>query len=329
VDRARPADRAADRDIGAQRRSRLRFAAIVAAALVIGATLGFAIRVGQVGGLAAWLAGAGSDVLPTFDVPPYAARGRLVAVDGRSVYLDCRGAGSPTVILETGFSGGADGWGYVLDGVAAFTRVCAWDRPGIGRSPTRGLHSAGEAAADLRAALETAGEKGPFIAVAHSFGGVYARVFAAAGPPGGRAATARDTVLAFVMLDTYEPDLGVADDPALSPETRAMVRQSLVDGGAMFQAGEELDWAATLAELRPLNPTELPALLLFTDPSQHYGGHEPAVTEPLIAAWYRAIRVRYPNGTLEIVPTGHFVQLERPDLVIDRVRQLVTEQRAG
>src|SRR5207249_1213661 len=98
-----------------------------------------------------------------------------------------------------------------------------------------------------------------------------------AGPPGGRDATARDAVLAFVMLDTYEPDLGVADDPALSPETRAMVRQALDDGGTMLQAGEEVDWAATLAELRPLNPTELPAVLLMTDPHQHYSGHEPAV----------------------------------------------------
>src|SRR5439155_848236 len=134
--------------------------------------------------------------------------------------------------------------------------VCAWDRPGIGRSTARGLHSAGEAASDLRAALQTAGEAGPFIAVAHSLGGVYARLFAAADPPGGRDATPRDAVLAFVMLDTYEPDLGVADDPALSPETRAMVQQSLDEGGAAFRAGEELDWAATLAELAPLRHTE-------------------------------------------------------------------------
>jgi pimeloyl-ACP methyl ester carboxylesterase len=295
--------------------------------VAIGGAAGLAIDVVRVGGLDAWLTARGPTVIPTFDVPPYVARGKLVEVDGRSVYLDCRGAGTPTVILETGFGGGADGWGHVLDGVAAFTRVCAWDRPGIGRSAARGLHSAGEAAADLRAALEAASEVGPFIVVAHSFGGVYARVFAAAAPPGNRQATARDAVLAFVMLDTYEPDLGVENDAELSPETRAMVRQALVDGGAMFQAGEELDWAATLAELRPLNPTELPAVLLFADPSQHYGGHEPAVTAALIAAWYRAIPARYPKGALEIVPTGHFVHLERPDLVIERVRRLVTEQR--
>jgi pimeloyl-ACP methyl ester carboxylesterase len=137
-------------------------------------------------------------------------------------------------------------------------------------------------------------------------------------------------VLAFVMLDTYEPDLGVADDPALSAETRAMVRQSLDLGGAMFRDGEELDWPATLAELEPLRYTELPALLLMVDPSQKYGNVDPAVTAALIAAWYRAMPIRYPNGTLEIVRnTGHQIHLERPDLVIDRVRQLVAERRAG
>jgi pimeloyl-ACP methyl ester carboxylesterase len=302
----------------------------VVAAVVIGAAVALAIDVGRVGGLDAWLTARGPTVIPTFDVPANEGRGRLVAVDGRSLYLDCRGVGSPTVILETGFGGGADGWGYVLDGVAAFTRVCAWDRPGIGRSASRGLHSAGQAAADLRAALEASGEAGPFLVVAHSLGGVYARVFAAATPPGARPATKADEVLAFVMLDTYEPDLGLADDPALSTETRAMVQQSLDDGGATFRAGEELDWAATLAELAPLRHTQLPALLLFADPSQHYGGHDPAVTAALIAAWYRAIAVRYPNGTLEIVPnTGHFIPLERPGLVIERVRQLVVEHRAA
>jgi pimeloyl-ACP methyl ester carboxylesterase len=309
-------------------RSPLRRAAIVVTVVVIGAAVGLAIDVGRVGGLDAWLAARGPTVIPTFDVPPYEARGRLVEVEGRSVYLDCRGSGSPTVILEAGFGSGADSWGYVLDGIAAFTRVCAWDRPGIGRSAARGLHSAGEAAADLRAALEAAGEVGPFIVVAHSLGGVYARVFAAAGPPGARDATERDEVLAFVMLDTYEPDLGVADDPALTPETRAMVRQSLDDGGAMIQAGEELDWTATLAELEPLRRTELPALLLMVEPSQHYGNPDPAVTAALVDAWYRAIAVRYPKGTLEIVPnTGHLIHLERPNLVLERIRRVVADQR--
>src|SRR5262245_40787465 len=65
----------------------------------------------------------------------------LVDIGGRKLYLECRGQGSPTVILEAGAFGRADVWSrdnlhpagartMVLPGVAAFTRVCAYDRPG-------------------------------------------------------------------------------------------------------------------------------------------------------------------------------------------------------
>ena len=310
------------------RRWPVRRVAIVVAAVVVGAGLGLAIDVARVGGFEAWLAARGPAVQSGYDVPPYDVRGRPIDVDGRSVYLDCRGWGSPTVILEAGFGSGADSWGYVLDGVAAFTRVCAWDRPGIGHSAARGLHSAGETAADLRVALDAAGEAGPFVVVAHSFGGVYARLFAGAGPPPGRAATTRDTVLAFVMLDIYEPDLGMDADPALAPEVRAFIRQNLDTGAAMLAQGEDLDWGATLQELERLGPTRLPAILLMVEPRQHLTHPDPAVVNAMVDAWYRAIATRYPNGTLEIVPdTGHQIHLERPSLVLDRVRDVVAGQR--
>ena len=65
----------------------------------------------------------------------------LVDIGGRKLYLECRGQGSPAVILETGAYARADVWSrdnllpagartMVLPGVAAFTRVCAYDRPG-------------------------------------------------------------------------------------------------------------------------------------------------------------------------------------------------------
>jgi hypothetical protein len=65
----------------------------------------------------------------------------LVDIGGRKLYLECRGRGSPTVILEAGAYARADVWSrdnqrqagartMVLPGVAAFTRVCAYDRPG-------------------------------------------------------------------------------------------------------------------------------------------------------------------------------------------------------
>jgi len=64
----------------------------------------------------------------------------LVSIDGgRKIYLQCRGVGIPTVILESGLRVRSDYWSQnnakppvtsVLPGVAKFTRVCAYDRPG-------------------------------------------------------------------------------------------------------------------------------------------------------------------------------------------------------
>ena len=58
--------------------------------------------------------------------------------DGRKMYVECRGSGSPTVILESGYRNDAEIWSTPLEPgvstvfaqVAKFTRVCAYDRPG-------------------------------------------------------------------------------------------------------------------------------------------------------------------------------------------------------
>jgi pimeloyl-ACP methyl ester carboxylesterase len=305
----------------------------VIVAIVIGLAVGVGADVLQVGGLEAWLAARGPNPAGQAIRPPYEARGRVVEVDGRAVYLDCRGTGSPTVILEAGFGSGAGSWGFVLDGVAAFTRVCAWDRPGLGRSAVRELHSGAQTASDLRAALDGAGERGPFVVVAHSLGGVYARLFAALprpdGPTDGSSAGS-DAVLAFVMIDTYEPDLGMDVDPALPERDRAAIRESIDGTGAMIQNGEQLDWAATMAELAPLGPVRLPAVTLWVDQRPRFDDPDPARTIALIDAWRRAVAARYPNGSIEIVPNaGHLIHLDQPDLVIDRIRSTVLAHRSG
>jgi pimeloyl-ACP methyl ester carboxylesterase len=297
-------------------------------AIVVGLAVGVGIDVLQVGGVDAWLAARGPHSAGQVPVPPYEARGRVVAVDGREVYLDCRGAGSPTVILEAGFGSGAGSWGAVLDGVAAFTRVCSWDRPGLGRSTARGLHSGAQTASDLRSALIEAGERGPFVVVAHSLGGVYARLFAASPGPAGTNGGA-GAFRAFVMIDTYEPDLGIDVDPTLSDAERSEIRESIAGTGAMIQNGEQLDWAATMTELAALGPVELPAVTLFVDQRGRFGRSDPARTAALVEAWNRAIAARYPNGSVEIVPgAGHLIHWDRPELVIDRIRSTVLAQRS-
>ena len=62
----------------------------------------------------------------------YPAPGRLVDIGGRHIQLDCRGAGSPTVILESGLDNlGSLSWALVHDSIATTTRTCAYSRAGI------------------------------------------------------------------------------------------------------------------------------------------------------------------------------------------------------
>lgn len=62
----------------------------------------------------------------------YPPPGKLVDIGGRKMHIDCRGTGSPTVILESGLgTGGTTDWTLVHEEIASFTRTCAYDRAGI------------------------------------------------------------------------------------------------------------------------------------------------------------------------------------------------------
>ena len=60
--------------------------------------------------------------------------GQLVAIDGYRLHLWCTGDGAPAVILDAGLGGTSAGWGFVQPDVARFTRVCSYDRAGMGYS---------------------------------------------------------------------------------------------------------------------------------------------------------------------------------------------------
>jgi pimeloyl-ACP methyl ester carboxylesterase len=130
----------------------------------------------------------------------YPAAGRLVDIGGgRRMQIECRGAGSPTVIFETGLDYfGALAWAKVLGPVAEFTRACAYSRAGIVWSDDKpGPHDGLGVARDLHATLTAAGEKGPFVMVGLSLGGPYASLYT--GLYG-------DQVAGLVYVDASHPD---------------------------------------------------------------------------------------------------------------------------
>jgi pimeloyl-ACP methyl ester carboxylesterase len=124
--------------------------------------------------------------------------GRLVDVGGHRLHIWCVGEGSPTVVLESGLANRSADWDIVQPQVATSTRVCSYDRAGIGWSdngpePRDSLRIAGE----LHMLLANAGVPGPYVLAGHSFGGLYARMYAGLYP---------EQVAGMVLVDASHPD---------------------------------------------------------------------------------------------------------------------------
>src|SRR4051794_31011018 len=91
------------------------------------------------------------------DKRSYPPAGDLVDVGGYQLHINCVGAGSPTVVLESAFPGTSADWGWVQPNVAAVSRVCTYDRAGMGWSdPASEPRDAHRIAADLHMLLERA-----------------------------------------------------------------------------------------------------------------------------------------------------------------------------
>ena len=124
--------------------------------------------------------------------------GRPVDVGGFRLKLNCTGAGSPTVVLESGLGDVSIEWEPVQSGIARFTRVCSYDRAGYGGSDAGPKpRTSQQIAQELHSLLKNAGEKPPFILVGHSFGGYNVRVFNGHFP---------DEVAGMVLVDSVQED---------------------------------------------------------------------------------------------------------------------------
>jgi len=150
--------------------------------------------------LALALAGATYQWLATRrDLATTPPPGQLVDVGGFKLHLWCSGTGAPAVILDTGLGGSTADWGFVQPEVARFTRVCSYDRAGMGYSdPGPSPRTARRISSELAELLARSGMTEPVVLVGASIAGFDIRVFASDHP--GRAA-------GLVLIDaTHEDD---------------------------------------------------------------------------------------------------------------------------
>jgi pimeloyl-ACP methyl ester carboxylesterase len=146
------------------------------------------------------------------DQRTYSPPGEMVDVNGHLMHINCVGEGSPTVILEAANLGMSAHWVRVQQQVAQTTRVCAYDRAGMGWSE-RGPEprDARQISSELHTLLKGADTEGPYVLVGHSYGGLYAQMYAA---------RHSEEVAGVVLVDSSHPEQFTR-----SPEGRAMYEQ--------------------------------------------------------------------------------------------------------
>ena len=125
------------------------------------------------------ISGQAAAATPDPALEVYAKPQTLVALKGgRRLNLYCTGQGTPTVVLEGGWTTNTASWRKVQGPLAATTRVCSYDRAGYGFSdPGPQPRTAQAQADDLHALLKAAKIPGPYVLVAHSLGGLDTRLF--------------------------------------------------------------------------------------------------------------------------------------------------------
>ena len=278
--------------------------------------------------------------------------GRLVLVNGRTVYVEQSGRGDHWVVFEAGGGCGRTCWDPVLPLLADTTRLVTYDRAGRARSGAIEKQLSIDEMADDLVAMTEAVIPGDFVLVAHSMGGLIAR----------RAAERLDTRLRGLLLidptpetspvyDNWEKtvtrtDHMLAVTQALThfrflaglfvgnlrrwypAETyRAMLTEDLTPAGIAQTRTEvrAVSDAVPAFRLQPPRLPECPVIVLSAGRPEKGRAHQNALAQ----AHDRRFADSLPDGRYENVDSAHLIQAEQPQLIATKIRQLLEAARGS
>jgi len=291
------------------------------------------------------------------DARAFPPPGQMIDVGGYKLHINCLGVGSPTVVTESGLGGSSPDWSLVQPIVGENTRICSYDRAGSGWSEEGPApRTSQQIATELHTLLISADVPGPYVLVGHSAGGMHIQVYASQYP---------DEVAGLVLVDPtpaqlimrFSPEerqallpsagqfrllsalqffgllrfIPLPGDEALTPlptATQALIRAHRLQSGAIVtMSAEVLSMETSItqtAEATPL-PPERPLIIVW-----HGIPAEPIELEPLARASMDDLVQRSANSKLVVAEnSGHYITFDRPDVVIDAIRQIVEAARTG
>lgn len=254
---------------------------------------------------------------------------QLVDIGGRLLAIVYAGAGSPVVVLESGLGAPSDGWVPVQTALAHDARVCRYNRAGRGQSdPCPTPRTATDMVTDLRHLLHAAGIAPPYVLVGHSVGGMNARMYAHLHPA---------EVVGLILVDPTHQDQFERIGPLLPPifdgasEQFRTARRVWAEGGWRDAScnAEGVDLVAIGQEMNTIHSLgDLPLRVLV---SGHFLSLVPQrdvarrLHEKFLELQQDLARLSSRSRLMVVEESGHFIHHERPDAVINAVREVLTD----
>jgi pimeloyl-ACP methyl ester carboxylesterase len=251
--------------------------------------------------------------------------GRLVSTGPSSMYIECAGQGSPTVVFEAGLGGNSRNWEGVITDVRRQTRACRYDRLGTGRSDAAARpHSPVDMALELGELLAASGERPPLVLVGHSLGGINARLFVQSNP---------SAVVGLVLVESMHEDQdqrvgALAPEvvqqeprPELEANREGLTSESLNDGLAALRRGQRSLGSRPLVVLSAGLPPRAPARV-DEQTAQRMWAERRAMQAEL---------TRLSSNSVQVIAehSGHAVLRDQPQLVVAATLEVVRAVRQG
>jgi len=290
---------------------------------------------------------------------------------GRRMNLYCLGSGSPTVILDAGMGDSTISWALVQPAIAAKTRVCSYDRAGLGFSDGSSRPgTANNSADDLHTLLRAARIAPPYLLVGHSAAGMYIRVYAdryadevvgmvsvegshedqwvrgwAIGAPGQQAkwdsflkeySSCVDEAKRGLVAGTPAYKKCVGDpDPRFSPainEAQARYASTVRWQAAAASERQAVAYAsADQTRATRKHYGDMPIIVLTHSPYPKAKDETQEERNQRTLLWeslHLDVAAMSSRGVNEVVPnSGHYIQYDHPQVVIDAVNQAVAIAR--
>ena len=241
--------------------------------------------------------------------------GRLIDVGGYRLRIEREGKGTPTVVMDAGLCQVMKTWDRVAAEVAKFAQVVTYDRAGLGGSDLGPRpRTSQQNVTELHSLLVNAGIPGPYVLVGHSFGGLNVRLYASQYP---------SEVVGVVLIDASHEEQYLRF-AALKPlgEREKYLRH---EGGAncesvdLLASGKEVHAAASFPPI--------PLVVLSADPYDREGSASGAGARAEMEMQSSLAHLASNSRHVVVKNSGHFIQLDQPDVVIESIRMVVESAR--